>query len=202
MKDLYHPLISVLVPLLQSVVTGVLTGLVVGLVSALAGVPSPALAGLIAGAGVQLLAWLSLLARWKKLTAFLITGKEQDIPQLDTPQPAPAPLRIEVIREEGDWLQYADLDVKPEQLEALARGIIVYRQSFSEDSFTGRRRAFSRSQFRQLRDTFISRGWLTWKDAEAHSQGLEVTHAGRAVLKYFSEVNVSPALLEEARRNR
>lgn len=174
-------------PLGQAVVTGLLTGLPAGFLAGLTGWSDPGLTGLLTGAGAALVFWLKLVRHWQQLvTDLLYPDQPEQQPITDQLKPADSTLRLEVVQEGGNFVQYADLQARPEQLVSLARGL-MRGQSFSEDSWSGQGRPFSRSQFRALREVMLSRGWLTWRDPEAKAQGLQLTHAGKAVMKYLSD---------------
>ena len=96
--------------------------------------------------------------------------------------PAPAEsVRIELIQDQGRKGDYIDLPY-PDKLPALAAGLLAGR-TFNQTAWTGRVGIFSRSEFDQVRDTLIERGLACWKNPEARAQGVELTGAGRAVMR-------------------
>lgn len=49
---------------------------------------------------------------------------------------------------------------------------------------TAERARLGRDDWRAIRDTFLDRGWAVWRDEREKRQGLQLTHVGRAVLRY------------------
>ena len=62
--------------------------------------------------------------------------------------------------------------------------------NFSYSSLAGRGKLFSRSEYETLRDEFLSRGLLEWRNPEAHAQGLEITRGGWAFVRHFSRLKI------------
>lgn len=172
---------AVTIPLAQSAVTGALTALTV--MSAAALLDAPATAGLAAGLAVTLGEWLTLTRQWRALVWGWETATGQDIDGdgvVGEPDNEPARLDVWVHRENGATRR--TLPVTPEQLQAWAQGV-ASGLSISENTWTGRGKPFSRAEYRDMRDALIRYGWAQWRDPNAPQQGLELTRAGKAVLR-------------------
>jgi len=90
------------------------------------------------------------------------------------------PMRVEVT--EGRQVRFVDFGVDEERVAQLARGVLAGRP-FSEGEWSGRGAPFSLREFRRLRGELIERGLAAWVNERAHSQGVVLTAAGRAVFR-------------------
>lgn len=184
---------GVIVPLAQAVITGVMAGIVAGGIWALARWPfSPWLVGLIAGSGVMFFSWLAYRSNWQMVFES-ITGADLNKdgyigppPVVVQPPKEPEKIRIEVIQDEGKAGDWIDLPY-PEKLPELSRGLLEGKRQFSQTTWSGRGHLFSRAEFETLRGELIRRGLARWKNPEAPSQGVELTPAGKAVLRRLAE---------------
>ena len=59
-------------------------------------------------------------------------------------------------------------------------------QSLAESYWTGKQGLFSRSQFSELRAALLAAGVITWKNPEAHAQGIALTERGREVFQQLT----------------
>jgi hypothetical protein len=173
---------DLLVPLGQAVVTGALVG-GLGIMAAVKvrpGIDAFAVWVIVAGL-VATAVWVYLLIESRRLlwTIERVTGRDID-GDGEKGKPALPPIQVEVTS--GQKQVYLELPGKPEALAALARGVLAGRP-MAEDSWSGRAGPFSRSEFRQIRDTLIERGLATWRNPDAKAQGCELTAAGRAVFR-------------------
>lgn len=112
--------------------------------------------------------------------------------------PARDTVRVELSQSNGQarQTQIADLQVKPDQLQRLAEGLLS-GAPFAESAWTGAGRPFSRGQFAELRAVFIRRGWCEWRNPEAPAQGVTISPQGKAVLRSFaSETSGGPPYQE------
>lgn len=182
-----------------AMITGVFLGLALGVVLAVFKYTHPVRAGFAAWAVVQACAWLALLARWGRLIDALELALGIDVNhdgRIAGQEPEQHLVRVEV-DERGDAGQritsIAELPFSPAQLAQLGSGLLG-GASFSEASWSGQGQPFTRSQFRQLRDTFLNRGWAQWARDGSPSQGVRLSHAGMAVARYFSSMTTTPAL--------
>ena len=180
---------DVLVPLLQSLLTGLAAGVVVaaGWMLAIGGTNAVVI-GAMAAALAWGIAWVWLIRDHHNLLWEIerISGVDLDRDgEIGEPW-----LRIEVAGE-GNRLAYLDLPAEPEQLIALARGILN-GVPLAESSWCGRGRPFSKAQFRVLRDELIARGLATWVNPRSRAQGVELTAAGRALMRRIVNMGGAP----------
>jgi hypothetical protein len=174
-KDLQTLRGGVVIPFLQALVTGAL----VGLLSFVLGGN-----GLAMGAGVFLLTWIILVLRWLDLITWTVKPPEPE----PAPQPEPLSLRIAVSQDNGHNVALAELKgFTLDQLAQLAQGLQA-GATFSEAAWTGSGRPFTRPQFYELRQVFLSRGWAAWRSPGTPARGVVLTHPGEAVTRYFSSV--------------
>jgi len=106
------------------------------------------------------------------------------MPEPQEPQ-AQRTVRVEVSEHNGQQQRIAFLPDAPE-VRTFAR-MAANGQTFSERTAV-KRAKMSLQDWKQTRDAFQERGWCVWKDAREKRQGLELTHVGRAVLRYVAGV--------------
>jgi hypothetical protein len=182
---------GVVVPGLQAAITGALVGLAALAVAAWLQWPFWAVGG-TAAALATLGAWLSYRGRWawlmERMLGVDING-DQVIGQPAEPDPEPEPLRVIVDRtEDGSRItDYIDLPVDRERAGVFARALLDGNRGFSLTAWTGRGALFSRREYDELVTTFIARNLATWRNPAAHAQGVELTAAGRAVMRGLAE---------------
>ena len=99
-------------------------------------------------------------------------------------------MRVILEEDQGRHIEFIDLP-HADRLPVLAAGLLAGR-SFNQAAWTGAGGLFSRAEFDQLRDVLIERGLAAWKNPNARAQGVELTAAGRAVMRRLAER--SPAL--------
>lgn len=104
------------------------------------------------------------------------------------PPPIPEPVKadqprisvkLEIVREDG--VDYMDLPLAPDKLKTMARALKAGRP-FSVNSLTGAGAPLSRGEFMTMRDEFMERGYMVWKDEQNRTLGVEFTDAGMALL--------------------
>lgn len=187
--------VAVWFPVLQATFTGLFFSGVVGCVVLLA---EPEKSGLFVLSGFTLssfVAWLFLLRVWLRLVAGDVLAGEEQVtfePEVFTP----STVRVEVYKERSGM--FIDLPCEPEQLAALAGGV-VSGTSLAESSWCGSGRPFSKSQFHSVRNELVRRGLVAWRNVHAPSQGLEPTRVGRHVFErvYERSGNHLPELVGE-----
>ena len=186
---------SVTIPALQALVNGCFYGLASGGVVAVANsmqlldIP-PWAVGVTVGALSGLYAWRGLLDDWRGLLYGVDDGTYIP-PERDIGPATMQPVQVELLSENGNRGQYANLPASPEQLIELGRGI-ASGDSFSVSRWTGSHGGFSRGEFEALRGELLKLGWLEWRSDRSNSQGVEITKAGGAVFRHFASMSTSP----------
>jgi len=176
----------VTIPLLQSLITGMFAGIAAGVVCAVIGFDFSAWAGgAVVGVLVTFGSWLTFRGHWQAVIERALGVDFNGDGIIGEPQaptlPEPAPLRIELLQDNGARGDFIDLPYR-EKLPELASGLLSGRQ-FSQTVWTGGGRLFSRAEFENVRGEMIRRGLARWKNPAAPAQGAELTPAGRAVLR-------------------
>jgi len=137
---------------------------------------------LIAAGATVIAVWGALIGRaWRLLVAREIVHGE--------PAVAPAPrelVTVEVTEPDRGRMSWLDVPCTAEQLEQLARGLVLGR-SFAEAEWCGGGRIFSVREFRALRSDLLERGLIEWRDARYPSQGITLSHAGKALMARIAE---------------
>jgi len=182
---------DVWVPLLQSLITGILAAVVFSVITPqIAGWPW--YAGLIIGLFVLAMAWTILLWAGRSMLWVIeeVTGVDinQDghIGKPDTPL-----TKIEV--KDGHSTRLADLP-GDEDLTKFCRWVAA-GDSFSER--TAQACGYGVTNFRKLRDIFISRRWAYWKNPASPQQGIELTLGGRHIIRELGAA-LSPISQDDA----
>jgi hypothetical protein len=180
---------AVLIPASQAVITGVL--------AFCAGLAVCALGGwawwyAAIGAGlIGLAAWLGFWGWWSRVILDILTPDrrlrlvEEPYSSEPDPQPVqPQTIRVELIQSQDGFQRgdYIDLPCQPDQVKQLADGL-TRGQPFALSAWTGRNQVFSRSEFETVRVTLLKAGLLRWSSPHARAQGVELTPAGRAVMR-------------------
>ncbi len=180
---------AVVIPLAQSAVSGGLMGLTAWGAFTWAGQEFTWGAALAIGAGSSCLAWFGSQNRWQAAREFALYGPPE-IPPVEPETPLPAlpqiaPLRVELTEDHGRRVKFIDLAGTPEQLKALALGVLNGR-GLAVSSWTGSAGIFTRAEFERLRADLIDRGLLRWINNQPN-QGAELTPAGRAIFRKLAE---------------
>lgn len=184
-NDPTSPVNAILVPIGQAIPTGLLSGILVGLTCQAFHLENPALIGAISGVGAALAIYQSSISNWRSLVWTLAVP-----PSMADPQPAPEENIMNEtvtirVQDTPNHTTIANLPASLQDMITLAQGL----QSgigLNEQSWTGADQPFSRSQFHQIRDTFIRRGWAQWNNPTARAQGLVLTNQGWAVVRYLA----------------
>jgi hypothetical protein len=184
---------DVFVPCAQSIISGLLAMLAVGTIAALAKVEKAGLVGIGAGTGLMLVAWVILLWQhrsllWERET---ITGPDLNGDgEIGRPSTTNLEITIPATKEKGQQIMILrDLEATPQQLRIWAAGMLAGRMS-ENDWCVGKAKMFQRPQFKKLRQQFIDRGLMIWKDEDAHWQGTELTAMGRRVCRLLKRQGV------------
>jgi hypothetical protein len=110
-----------------------------------------------------------------------------------TPQP-PARVVVELQDKNAngyDRARYLEFGVPIDKLATFARSVLAGRQ-LSESVWTGRGGLFSKSEFARMRGQMLEAGVLRWIHPGAPAQGIEVTAAGRQVLRQIANSPTPP----------
>ncbi|MCD4738332.1 MAG: hypothetical protein K8R89_03620 [Anaerolineae bacterium] len=184
---------DVVVPLLQSLITGGIAALFVGSVAGGLAIQSgwswhtPLLAALAGGAVVTSIMWSNLLSDTRSLLRKIETYTQRDLDG-DGVIGEPARVSFEVRRHEKQRHStfFSELPISEESFTTWARAAVA-EQSISQDSWTGSRGLFSRSEYEELLD-FLTRAWvIRWINPQAKAQGRVITNAGKAALRTWLE---------------
>lgn len=145
---------ALLIPAGQALLTGVFS-LAPGMgIAILAGYP--ATYGMIGAGAITLISWLYFRARWTRLVERMLAPEEPVfLPELVEPEP----IRIELVHEDGPYLeaQFVDLPISGDQLKALADGL-VQGAPLTVHKWTGSRGVFSRAEWESVRYELVRRG--------------------------------------------
>jgi hypothetical protein len=150
------------------------------------------LAGVVVLAGV----WFFLGGRWLSLSdergSSAAPVMEADSYQAEAPQEVR--VRLEHIKPDGHYQEEIyTLPGSPEQLKALATGLLEDNFPFTERSWCGSGRPFSVDGFRRLRSEMLRRGLLELINGKDARQGFKLTDNGRAALGGFLGISPSPS---------
>jgi hypothetical protein len=184
---------DVLVPGAKALFTGVACGIVVGIASAVFGWPWYTFVGGFGGGAAG--GWFVFVADSNKLLWRVerIIGRDlNDDGDVGEPkgsgrkapqEPASRILRVEVAQEN----QTRFLDVPQDKAVKFARSVLAGR-SMSEQEWKTYFGGIK--EFKEFRGKLLDGGLVRWVNPKAHSQGLELTRAGRAVFRRLA--NLSP----------
>jgi hypothetical protein len=141
--------------------------------------------------------------RDKMITPFskeTYAGKVVPEEREELPQVQERVIRVEVPDQQGNERRafLPDIAGLPGFARAASNG-----QPFNEG--TAKRFRIGRDHWQVIRDQSLARGWLEWRDPNAHRQGLQLTRVGRAVFRHLGGVRSSSvtsfAPAENARTN-
>ena len=169
------------IPAAQSLFVGLLSGAVATGLAFWMDLHEPWVLGIIAGCCAALWLFTGGIRLWRLDT--------YSIPDYLLPEPEPvqataSTVRVEVVND--SQIVIADLPATPAQLRDLSTGLLA-GMSFSEASWSGDGRIFSKSEFHAIRQAFIGRGWARWRVENAPAQGVAITYPGRAVLRELAQ---------------
>lgn len=179
---------DVLVPAAQSLLTGLALGVPTSAGMGLLGYEFNA--ALLTGAGLALAAtaatWLIKMDLHSRLLWAIETATGHDLDgdnQTGPPEPpAAAPIRVELAQ--GPRTRLIDLPVTDDKLAQLARAVLRETEplSFSRRELT--KTILTDGEYRELAAAMLAGGLLAAKGKTA-AAGVELTHAGKAILKKF-----------------
>lgn len=194
-RSYFHTLpVAVVYPLLQSAITGASLGLCASALAWFVGNERPLAIGLLVACLAQAITWLVTLSRWHRWVYKLEDVTGMDLNRDGEIGRPVEPVRVELVGDNGRSTKFIDLPAKEDQLVQLGTGLLQ-GTPFSEMNWTGRGAAFSKNEFRDIRNEMIRRGLLRWINPNARAQGLELTYPGRAVMTKFACMGVRPPTL-------
>lgn len=182
---------DVFVPCAQSLISGLLATIAATAIAVALKSKDAALIGLGAGAALMIIAWVLLLWQHRSLLweTETLTGLDLDGDGEKGEPSTTTTLEITTPATDGRGPQIAilrDLEATPQQLRIWAAGMLAGRMS-ENDWCVGPAKLFQRPQFKRLRQQFIDRKLMVWKDAGAHWQGTELTSMGRRVCQILKD---------------
>lgn len=164
---------DVLIPLSQSVISGLLSAIVMS-IAAIFIKSWPPYLGLLAFPVVVALGWLLSMVSDRGLWIIeKITGTDQD-----DDEPKKKIIEIEVKNDHTRHI--AELPGDEEYLRKFCQWVAA-GDSFSES--TAQKCGYGVTNFRNLRDIFVSRRWGLWKNADHPQQGIELTVSGKQIIR-------------------
>jgi len=152
--------------------------------------------GLSAFAFISALAWLGLMAWWRRLLEG-IHGIEPKPAQIIEQSP-----RI-IVMDETDkgysqgWI-LDDLPGGEGKFARLAAGV-MNGEPLAERYWTGSQGPYSLSEFRDLRDYLLLRGFFNWRSEADHRQGIDIQPVGRAMIRRYANLLDGPSPIVEGR---
>ena len=96
----------------------------------------------------------------------------------------PPVVKVEVKSEDGNRWQFADLPGSPDALREFAK---YYFMGMGFTDETAQLAGLTQKEMRDLRESFVQKGWAGWKHASRKQQGIEVWHVGKSVLRAIWE---------------
>jgi len=187
------------VPFLLALASATVTFAAVGIVAIAlrwsVGVPA------VAAALALFLVWFWRLMKWESLlwATERITGVDLDRDG-EVGEPGRRTVQLEISNaDEPGSLRYLNI---PDALFAKLPGVALKLAAgtpFSEGAMTGKGRPLSRSEFHQLRDLFMERGVVAWKDERHPTLGIEFTSYGKRVIRQMAELSTTPPRMRTQR---
>lgn len=155
--------------------------------------------------GITLLVWVILLSDWRALlwaveraASFDVDGdgfvgnpepvvveRSPEIPPL-LPSFNPVRLEVRTNTSTGYNLEFLDLPVSEEQASVFFPAV-AGGATLAENYWCGQGKPFAQSEFRDLRERMIEQKWLFWRNPQEPRQGVELTRAGKAMVRYLGE---------------
>ena len=189
------------VPFLLALASALVTFCAVGIVAIAAhwsvGVPA------IAASLALFLVWFWRLIKWESLlwaTEELFNADFDRDGSVGEPGPSRRTVQLEITTpDEPGSIRYLNI---PDALFAKLPGValkLVAGTPFSEGAMTGKGRPLSRSEFHQLRDLFMERGVVAWKDERHPTLGIEFTIYGKRVIRQMAELSTTPPRMRTQR---
>ena len=159
-------------PLLQAAVTGVVSLVLACMVALLRGGWNwwePVVIGLV----VFSIAWWLLLIQSRQLLSSRETTSAD-------PTEAAFSVAVEITDTAGGkrQMRFAQFEAKPEYVRRFALAAVGER-------LTPEGARLSRRVFNHMRDESLARGLVTWRNTDAHAQGVGVTRAGTCVYEHL-----------------
>jgi hypothetical protein len=168
-----------IVPAMQSLFVGILSGSVATGLAFWMDLSEPWALGVICGCCAALWLFISGINLWR-LDVFSVPYAAPEPVEATVQQITPLVVHLD------KQIQMVDLPASPAQLRDLSTGLLA-GMSFSEASWSGEGRIFSRDDFRKLRDVWLQKGWCSWANPKSKNQGISLTPQGAAVCRHLAK---------------
>lgn len=179
-------------PLIQAAISGVIVFVLVLLAGYELRFRSPIVTAGILGLLSLALVWILRQRHWYQLADLeRLTGVDLNRDgTVGKPEPEPVrSVRVQLNHVTQEGHVYAgdifDLPATPEQLVALADGLLNGGMRFSVREWCGSGRPFSVTEFNLLRNEMLRRGLIRQVSEKDSRVGIELTDAGRQVMQDF-----------------
>jgi hypothetical protein len=180
---------------MQALVTALLIGLVVYVVAVVVFEAVDPIEP--AGAAILFVlvgGWMLLQRRWLSLTALeRALGVDLNNDKvIGEAEPRTVRVQLEDVKENGHYhVDIVDLPGSPKKLQLFAEGLLNGAPC-SEKQWAGKGLLFGTQEFRTLKSEMQRRGLLAYVNPREPRQGLELTKAGRAVMKRLAALSPAP----------
>ena len=165
---------AVHVPLRQALITAVAAGLVAAVITVAQGRPWT-LPPIVAIAAFALAWWLLMLDSRRLL---------RTVETVTTDQSSNDPLSFQIeVTQHSAGAPSMKFALFPKRCRP--DHVLLFAQAARDDRLTPEGASLSRRKFNAIRDIFMRRGWLEWRNPDHHSQGLQLTVAGRNVVPHI-----------------
>jgi len=171
---------DVAVPLGQAIGTALFVGIVSGVLAIWQAWPwqVPAILAALAAAGM----WFTVLTDTRQLLRKVerYIGKDLDGDKIvGEPERVVHEYHVKDDSQTGaHWQMMISLEIDPDRLRQFAHGLVIEGRSTGTNGWVGERGLFERTEFEQLRDELISRGFAKW--SKARNRGWYLTAKGAA----------------------
>lgn len=182
---------AVLIPGFQAAITGLLAGGTIASLAWLIDYANPWRIWVFGTVSAQAISWLYALNRWMTIVHILETWSPNDdhAPLVSNTTTNVESIRLAVTQD--NRIQIFNLNIDPQRIYKAA-ALIADGASFTERDLTGSGRPLSQSEFRQLRNELIRRGFLYWRNPAEPRQGVEFTAAGRHLFRQLAVMTPLP----------
>ncbi|MCW4004959.1 MAG: hypothetical protein NWE95_13730 [Candidatus Bathyarchaeota archaeon] len=179
---------AVLIPGLQAIITGILAGGAIGSLAWLVDYTNPWRVWLFGTFSAQALSWTAAIFRWMAIIHTLESWSPNNDQASSVTNTTTNVETLRLAVTQDNRIQIFNLNIDPQRIYQAA-ALVTDGASFTERDLTGSGRPLSQSEFRQLRDELIRRGFLHWRNPAEPRQGTELTAAGRHLFRQLAVMN-------------